>query len=736
MSFSASTCLSYLSSATLGPTLEVYTNPISPTNPGTYLSDVSTSSVTGGNCPYTFEVPDLTTIIRLYDPLTLCYCDVPVSNNDVCITCDLKFSSLSDNQVSTIYVGNLTGSCDTVIENYKIGWYGPDSTTTLAFTSGKGGIWDYDNEQPITSASPNAPFLLAGEYVSKITEVELNGVRFSYTGGTNNVLSPNLINCTSGSTVTVSAYNCANGDNTNLPYAHTKTYTTDGSSPSQSLSAEFLLSANTEYFIWNFFGYSVYDTLTLIFSGSSYTELITLENIRVGSGGGGTNLIPTVFPKAVNDGTFKKITTLTGLTVNEGDRILINITPNPSTPATTWGYRFGCYPTPTADKTCLDSYKDRPYKIKKDSITGYTGSCNTVTISFDVSGCSTSDNSGFTNSDLVNLTGVVSVNNINTDNATKLLRINSSNLTFGNYAITSQIIHYPGSNFSCMNSSGNTISVSKTISGFTFSFSNINDLSGYYNSFTASTSYVKSLDNGQGQFVDDNTNLNYYRIVYLTFYTNTGNRLCGDGTTTSQYWIHCNATCTTGTTMTGYTMFIDTNTPPFVNNYTCPYPPCTVNCPGNLNGYVGALNTTRAATFSTITNTSGLRVVTPFYATQWLYLSAPTPALTYGIQGSLDVYNTYATNTYPSSGLTNTLIPSLSGTSWDWENHFITIGSIYNPYYTQRTYYYIVQITSTVGMPLTFQIYGFNIVNFNTSGGSILAYDSTDPGGSDPYFVY
>jgi len=733
MSFSASTCLSYLGSANLGPTLEVYINPISPTNPGTYQYTASTSSVTGGNCPYTFVVPDGTTTIRLYDPITLCYADIPISNNDVCITCDLKFSSLSDNQVSTIYVGNLTGFCDTVIENYKIGWYGPDSTTTLAFTSGKGDIWDYNNEQPITSASPNAPFLLAGEYVSKITEVELNGVRFSYTGGTNNVLSPNLINCTSGSTVTVSAYNCTNGDNTNLPYAHTKTYTTDGSSPAQSLSAEFLLSANTEYFIWNFFGYDIYDTLTLVFSGSSYTELITLENLRIGSDTGGTDLRPTTFPKTANVTSFKKITTLTGLTVNEGDRIFINVTPNPSNPATTWEYRFGCYSRPTAEKNCLDSYKDRPYKIKKDSITGITGACNTVFISFDVSGCSTSDNSGFFSSDLVNLTGQVNYDNMSTDNTTKLLTRSSFNLTFGSYAVVNQT-EVVGST-ECTNSSGNTISVSKTISGFTFSFSNINDLSGYYNSFTASTNYIKSKDYGDGQFVDDNTNLNYYRLILLRFYTNTGNTLCGDGLLVGSGHIHCNATCTTATTMTGYTMFIDTNTPAFVNNYTCPYS-CTQNCPDGVNSYVNALNNTRISTFSTITNTSGLRYVSPFYQVQGLYLSEPVQSLTSDVAGSLFVYYTYSTNTYPSSGLTSTLIPSLSGASWDWENHFTTLGDVYNSIYFQRPYYYRMVITSTIGTPLTFQIYGYNIVNFVNSGSLILVYDSTDPGGYDPYFVY
>ena len=79
MPFSASTCLTYTGTTTLGPTFNVYTNPTSPTIPGTYLMDVPTSSITGGNCPYTFIVPDNTTTIRLFDPISLCYADIPIT---------------------------------------------------------------------------------------------------------------------------------------------------------------------------------------------------------------------------------------------------------------------------------------------------------------------------------------------------------------------------------------------------------------------------------------------------------------------------------------------------------------------------------------------------------------------------------------------------------------------------------------------------------------------------------
>ena len=65
MSFSASTCLTNTGTTTLSSTLTIYSNPISPTSPGTYVTTVPTSDITGGNCPYTFVVPDGTTSVRL-----------------------------------------------------------------------------------------------------------------------------------------------------------------------------------------------------------------------------------------------------------------------------------------------------------------------------------------------------------------------------------------------------------------------------------------------------------------------------------------------------------------------------------------------------------------------------------------------------------------------------------------------------------------------------------------------
>jgi hypothetical protein len=722
MSFSASTCLSYLNNRTLGSTLTVYSNPISTTNSGTELYNVDTSLVTGGNCPYTFVVPNDTTTIRLYDQTSNCYADIPVSDNNVCTTCDLDFISISDNEISTIYVGNLTSSCDTVINNYRIGWYGPDDPSNLAFTSGFGDIWDYDAEHPITEDSLDAPFLLTGEYVSKITDVELNGARLSYTGGTNQVISPSLIDCTTSTTVV--SYNCGNGSTSNAPYVHAKSYQSIGTTTLKSLSAEFVLSANTPYFMWSFSGASIYDTIKLDFSGSSYPVPINLEYVNVGSDVG-NNFNPNSFPKSFGGQILRKITVLTGLTVNDGDSIIINVTPNPTTNATNWGYKFGCLSNQsTPNKTCLDSYKNRPYKIKKSSITGTSGDCNTMSVNFDVSGCTESENYAFIYSPLVQYsTDGSGLSYVNTDDITKLLNLNYSTLTFGNSTISNNNTSFAG--YSCTASS-NTISVDKTIDGFSFEFSNISDLSVFYDSFIEYSNEVKALT---PTFVDDDTQLSYYKLVRLRIATNTDGG-CGDNYTYADYYVHCNSNVTSGTTGGGgFTMSVPT--PLIVNNYVCPT--CVQNC-YNVNSRVSNMNSTRNTTFSTITNTSGVRNKEPFHYGEGCYVASPTPILEQTRNGSIFERYTYNKNTYAASGtgISYTLIPSLSGSTWDWENHYY----IESDYFYQYLYDYKVEVTSTVGNPLTFKIYAKQISNFKAIDPYFEVYDSTNPSGSDPVYVY
>ena len=716
MPFSASTCLSYLGSTPLGPTFKVYTNPTSPTNPGTYLMDVPTSSITGGNCPYTFIVPDGTTTVRLFDPVSFCYADVPISSNNVCTTCNLKFDSLTNNALATIYVGNLTGSCDTTIDNYRIEWYGPNSTTNLAFTSGKGTLFPYTYQQPITSGSTSSPFLLPGNYVSKITDVELNGVKFSYTGGTNNILSPSLFSCSTGATVTT--YSCVNGPTPplNPPYAHTRSYTSDGSLNNEKLETTFTLGANTPFFIWSLTTYSYYDTLSLIFSGSSYPVPITLENLKMGNDVSPQDLLPTTFPKTYQlDTEFKKITTLTGLTVNAGDTITIKIDPNLNY-ATSWNLKFGCSTTPTASKTCLDSYKNTPYKIKTSSISASTvDSCGRVSVGFKVSGCSTTENNGFINSTLVSgTTSVTSLAVSTSDSDNKLLLTNnnfqSGTTTYirenGNFASICTTAGFNSGNIRVYKDDVNTIKIV---------CSNLDDLASFYNTFNTTKNSTMT---SPSAYNSDPTNINYYRFITLRLIANSGNFSCGDTIITQDKLLHCTSTCVTGGTGP-YTMTIQQAL--ISNQYTL-CTSCDTNC-----GYFSSLTNTSITdrnTFFDFSNTSRGRQTAPF--NQRVAITKSTTPATPGQQsrGYIQIYPNYSTKTYASSGTTNTLIPSLSGQSWDWQNHFAELfgnGGLI-PYYMQDVYYYETRVITYA--PLVYEIWAYTISNFKISGTLTKIYDS------------
>jgi len=710
MSFSVSTCLSNTGTASLGPTLSIYSNPVTTTNPGTFVRTVSTSMITGSNCPFTFLVPDGTQTIRIFDPVSFCYVDIAVSDNNVCNTCDLGLSGVTNNLVSIINVNGLSGTCDNSVDNYILDWYGPDSSTTYAFSSGKGTQFSpYQYTHPINNI--NSPILEPGTYISRIRNVELNGVKFSSTGGTGNVSSCSLTGCTD--TVIVSPYNCSNGTGGgDALYTHYKEFIyTDSSISPQSLSAKFNLSANTQSFIWKFEGLTIYDTLKLTFSGSSYPQPILLEQIKVGEDSGGTNFTPSTWPKSTSSQNIKKITVLTGLTVNNNDSIIINITPNPSVNSTSWKYHFGCSSLPTATKNCLDSYRNSPYKINSSTITYLVDSCNRYQVSYSVSGCSTNENLGFTNSNLVNLNTSFSQININTDNVTKLLNINTSYSLYNNF---SQITSCgPGRFGSCVNIYGRQIKVVKTATTqVEIYFTHLSDLNVYYNDWSAAQA---SLISSCGTYSSNSFTFNYYKFITLGVYNGTYS--CGDNSPSFEdLYFHYSSVISSGNTSSypGFNYYMFITTPLITNNYTCPNS-CS-NC-ANASTYTSLANNTRNTT-GFIRNVTGYRRSTPFRDVNGLK-SVTQSNTNQTLSGYLTINDTYSNFTYPASGVTNTLIPSLSGTTWDWENHMYNNGFNFN----QTVFSHNVVVTSW--SPFQYKIQALQISNFTTTGTYIDVWSST-----------
>jgi hypothetical protein len=379
MSFSASTCLSYTGTTTLTEPISIYT-----------FSDMLITAVTLNqitSCPLVLTgIPDGTTTIKIKSANFFC-CDVPLTCNDLCTTCDLAFDSYSTSLISRIVAGNLTGSCQPSISDYKINWYKSPDFTTPIFTSGKGVEFiPYNYTHPLNGTT--SPLVYSGTYIPVVDRVKINGLNYSYTGGTG-FIQANL-DCFNTSPIEVEPFNCTNGSGTsNLPqYTHRVQFSgaSAGIAP-LPLAATFNLDLTTNYFAWKFQGEAIPDTLKMSFIGSSYPNPIILEYWTVG-----TNVVTaaslTTLPKSASTSLFiSKVTFLTGLTRNSGDYLTLEVTPNQLNTQTTWDFYFTCLDTFDCS-LCTDNYLDTPYKINKSTITvGSPSNCGERTIVYQLSGC-------------------------------------------------------------------------------------------------------------------------------------------------------------------------------------------------------------------------------------------------------------------------------------------------------------------------------------------------------------
>jgi len=162
--------------------------------------------------------------------------------------------------------------------------------------------------------------------------------------------------------------------------------------------------------------------------------------------------------------------------------------------------------------------------------------------------------------------------------------------------------------------------------------------------------------------------------------------------------------------------------------YTCPASTC--NC-DSLDSLVTTLN---SYTNQSFTYTLTKLFTNPFATSQYYYPRLQNGRSNDSNSGFLNTTYIYGDKTYPASGGTNfntTLLPLLSGTTWDWTNHFYITG---NDYY-QYVYQYEVRGKTPLSS-LGFEIWGNTISNFGL-GTSTKIYDSStgiEPGKSS-FFV-
>lgn len=686
MSLSASTCLTYTGTTPLGQTLYVFSNVDAYSS---YFTTIPLSAITGNNCPYLITgIPDGTTSIRLQDYATGCCVTIPIQCSDFCNTCDLDFTLLSASTVSQIVAGNLTGSCENITD-YVIYWYGPNSTTEVGYTSGFGTGFTYQFEHPLTGDS--AIFAQGGTYLPVIDKVKISGYTFSQTGGTGYIAN---LNCFSP--ITVESLKCNNG-NTVGNFSHEYAFDNAGFGVlPQPLSASFELSSNTAFFAYKFKAETVIDQLDITLHSVNYPVPIVLESILVGQSPSGNF---TTFPRAVgNTQFFGRILTLTAFTLNTGDYLELNITPSTANTQTNWSFGCECLPEFDCSDCTIDSNKNNPYPIILSTVTAITANCELVQVSLSVSGCPSSAST----SDLRTYT---SFNPSSWEGATTngIININYNNLTWTAVTCNSGG-GYGGP--TCRTPNSNQITYEKGIFGgigeFRITCDTFADLNDFYSEYqTSYTSYSGS--------PFDNTSVDYYRAFTLFIPTPLTNS-CGDGTTFNAFPIHYSSVVTTGGTGP---WFINFTMPTITPNIT--FTECDINCSSSLNAVVSSINNASTGTSNnfTGTTTTGSKYINgTFIQEGYRILSVTNTVTTASTRSAFTRLYNYQYQTVPWSGVSNTLIPSLSGQSCSITG--ITPHPS-NQYFEKYNYLYQVQLTDPLDRT-SFNIYGSQINNGVYSG--------------------
>jgi hypothetical protein len=646
MAFSISTCLQNKGTS-VGP-YNIYSNIDGYETP--FLTNVASSSLFGENCPYIINnVPDSTTSIKIIDTTTNCCVIIEIESNELCITCDIAFDIYERENIGKIVAGNLTGSCENEITDYKISWYGPDSNEIIAFTSGLGQEFSpYDLTHPLTGTS--SPTAIEGIYKPVIDIIKINGLDFTNEGGNGTIQSE--LDCFETTTVEVFPFTCDNGTEVGN-YTHRVNFSNAsvGVTP-LTLRSTFRLDSTINYFAWTFQGFTVPDTLKITFYGSAYSEPIILEFYTVGSDLPNSNY--NVFPRLVStNGVLQKVTNLSNFIINDNDYLILEVIPNPNNSQTNWDFYFTCLTDFDCD-LCQNQYINDQYKIISSSIVTTPQTCDRIRIRFDLSGCTFNDY-GFT--DIYEYAGSL---------GTRAFIIGSSlifnsDLDYGTTRCSSGGSGNPGV---CVSPNENIITFEKTVIGnagvINMTFTDFDDLSAYYTSYVnRKNQIINQLTN---PWIDDPYLINYYKFLRLEIPYTVGDNLCGDGISRLYFNVHLSSTPISGTTDGLYTLTIPM---PTLQSGFITFNNCEIGCSSGLSNILISVNSSSTGTTNNInfTNNAGSRFSNPFNFT--FSLSQFTTISSGGTIGNSYISYDNLNLTLPVSGNTYTSIPSLTGLTCD-----------------------------------------------------------------------
>jgi hypothetical protein len=244
-------------------------------------------------------------------------------------------------------------------------------------------------------------------------------------------------------------------------------------------------------------------------------------------------------------------------------------------------------------------------------------------------------------------------------------------------------------------------------------------ISTYYNSWiNAKTNYSGS---------SSTTNANYYRYFIFKIPSQTTPNNCLENVSFTTVTIHPSSTVTTGLTSSGNYYF--RLTAETISNNFSSTTTCDIDCLNISTAYVNSINNNstgvtnnydREFIYTPNTNNFGVYYTNPFYVGYTLSISNQTLSAQ-TISGRLYT-NQWTTNTIPYSGISNTLIPSFSGTLCNYNTLGGVISPTYNSFYNDYNLYYYYIRTLNLN---DFEIWSAPIISYsgNTNpNNAILAY--------------
>jgi len=283
------------------------------------------------------------------------------------------------------------------------------------------------------------------------------------------------------------------------------------------------------------------------------------------------------------------------------------------------------------------------------SVTAITASCDTITASFNVSGCSFSESTGDTYNYILS-------------NSPASVSVSLSNSVF---PISISPLYWSGVNCSagggftnpiCTTPNSNVITYEKKILGgigdFTVTCSSFSDFSDFYDR------YLSTYQSFSGT-PSNPSSVEYYRAFTFYYPTPLGNNNCGDGTSSNSLNIHYSSVVTTG------------GTGPWFINFTMPtisagmtFTSCEVGCQSSMTTVINNINNSSTGTsnnFSGTSNTGSRYTTTTVIQSTSVRLSYNSnPSVSATTTPTITLYD-YQYQTIPWSGSGNTLIPALSG---------------------------------------------------------------------------